>query len=412
MTPARKRWLASRQSDERKREFVAGAVWDLLLFAALACVIFAAQTTRARGATPLDASVIIRGETGRDAFTGSGTAIDSRNGHTLVITCGHLFRGYPGRQVTVSFHDGRTVAGTVLSYTFEPDIALVSADGEAAAVAKIAASTPQISNPTIAVGMFGVKAGVVRSLNRYLGHPNLCVSGVAVQGDSGGGVFNGAGELVGVINSADPPCGETIAASLPVVLGAVASVNIHETGCRWVRDPCGNWVKICDQRPPSWTPPQQPAETPAVFQPPQLPPVAEKPAQPTQPTPNVSVQVNKHESQLTAINQQITNLQQQVGQAKSCDCGPKWTDIETRLNDLKTQIAASQSATATCVTFAEKQQAAIAELKKQLDHDTPVRVYLPDGKLAGDGKVNIFRGESIDFTFNPRALLDSTAGER
>lgn len=361
MTPARKRWLASRQSDERKREFVAGAVWDLLLFAALACVVFAVQTTRARGATPLDASVIIRGETGRDAFTGSGTAIDSRNGHTLVITCGHLFRGYPRRQVTVSFHDGRTVAGTVLSYTFEPDIALVSADGEAAAVAKIAASTPQISNPTIAVGMFGVKAGVVRSLNRYLGHPNLCVSGVAVQGDSGGGVFNGAGELVGVINSADPPCGETIAASLPVVLGAVASVNIHETGCRWVRDPCGNWVKICDQRPPSWTPPQQPAETPAVFQPPQLPPVAEKPAQPTQP------------SQLPPI--QLP--------PKQCDCQTKISQLEAEISSLKTAVAANAKKTDTLFEVSKGQvnvsieQQKIIESLEQTQHNVQVEI----GKL-------------------------------
>lgn len=338
-TPARKRWLASRKRDERKREFVAGAVWDLLLFAALMCLFIVAQTTRARGAAPLDASVIIRGETARDAFTGSGTAIDSRNGHTLIITCGHLFRDYPSRQVTVSFHGGRTVVGTVLSYTLEPDIALVSAEGEATAVAKIAASTPQISNPTIAVGMFGVKAGVVRSLNRYLGHPNLCVSGVAVQGDSGGGVFNAAGELVGVINSADPPCGETIAASLPVVLAAVANINIRETGCRWVRDPCGNWVKICDQRPPSWTPPQQPAETPAIFQPPQLPSVAEKPAQPNQPTPNVSVQVNKHESQLTTINQQLTTLQQQC---KPCECDQCCDRLREEFNAKLETLAANQ----------------------------------------------------------------------
>lgn len=41
-----------------------------------------------------------------------------------------------------------------------------------------------------------------------------------------------------------------------------------------------------------------------------------------------------------------------------------------------------------------------------LDHETPIRVYLPDGRLVGEARTNLFRGGSIDLTFDPRALLD------
>lgn len=33
---------------------------------------------------------------------------------------------------------------------------------------------------------------------------------------------------------------------------------------------------------------------------------------------------------------------------------------------------------------------------------TPIRVYSPEGKLLGKSSANIFKGEPIDFTFNPR----------
>lgn len=369
-------------------------IWLLLV----ACLV-----TPLRAATVLDASVIVRvPETAMQFSVGSGTVIDSTAGHSLILTNGHLFRDTRTDQVIVQFRDGRSVPGKLLRWSNNPDLALVSVAVESVYVAPLATVEPVVREATTLVGRLLWRAGQIASIGRY--GPHWTIGGGSVEGDSGGGVFNAQGELVGVVWGS--AWNETFVIPIAAVRSFVAPTLAKLTGgtCSWRRDPCGNWIQVCDQRPPTWTPTQQPTQPPVAHS---VPPLNQPPAPNT-----LSVQVNKHETQLTTINQQITTLQQQVGHTKPCECGPKWTDIETRLNDLKTQIAASQSATATCVTIAEKQQAAIAELHKQLDHDTPVRVYLPDGKLAGEGKVNIFRGESIDFTFNPRALLDSTAGER
>ena len=109
---------------------------------------------------------------------------------------------------------------------------------------------------------------------------------------------------------------------------------------------------------------------------------------------------------------------------KGCECVEKWASFNAWKGEVNTQLN-SQSSTITninqritAIENTEKPKVPTADevadiVLQKLDHPTPIRVYAPNGKLLGESTTNIFRKDgSIDFTFNPRALLDSTAGER
>lgn len=395
------------------RHLAYAALWDIAWLVIVVGLIAAIVGT-ATAATVLDSSVIVRVQD-HDGGTsgGSGTIIDSRGGHSLVLTCGHVFRDAPTSPVQVTLHDGRSVVGKLLRWAESPDLALVSVPVESTAVAPLLDSV-SLRMPTVTVGLFSLKRGPIRSVNayrsdKYAGGENFTVARATAEGDSGGGVFTEQGELVGVHWGGDGS--EAFVVAAPVVRRFLETIGIRETGCRWTRDACGNWIKICDEQPPSFVPPSQPQILP--------PPVAHGPQQPptvtlptVQPAEN---RVAKVESQITTINQQITNLQATVNAAKPCECGQCCDRLREEFNAKIETLSESQLkiiADIKAIHEAKPDTSKYDELAKQLDHDTPIRVYLPDGKLAGESKTNLFRGESIDFTFNPRALLDATSGEK
>jgi len=62
-----------------------------------------------------------------------------------------------------------------------------------------------------------VRGSRVTALDKFLGPPNIEVSGLPVQGRSGGGLFSEDGLLIGVCNAADPADNEGLYAALAVV---------------------------------------------------------------------------------------------------------------------------------------------------------------------------------------------------
>lgn len=181
---------------------------------AMPSLSLAEAVQRARAAT-----VRLRVHDGRGFGVGTGTIIDRHGDEALVLTCGHLFRETKLQsRIEVDLFVGgqvKTVSGQVIDYDAEDrDIALV--------VIKpgfdIASVT--VANPAIApragqsVFSFGCDHGAdpsrrdtritgVNKYNQNIGSSNIEIAGAPVDGRSGGGLFNAAGQLVGVCNAAD-----------------------------------------------------------------------------------------------------------------------------------------------------------------------------------------------------------------
>jgi thiol-disulfide isomerase/thioredoxin len=173
--------------------------------------------------------LIIEDATGRSF--GTGTVVDTRSGEALVVTCAHLFRETKGKapvkaDLYEAAGDGVRLAGhatgQVLSYDLTRDIALVSLRVDRpVGVATVAPprSTVERGDRMVGIGCSNgqdptVLETRVTSLDRYQGPPNIEASGAPAIGRSGGGLFNGKNELVGVCNNADPEGNEGIYAGL------------------------------------------------------------------------------------------------------------------------------------------------------------------------------------------------------
>jgi hypothetical protein len=163
--------------------------------------------------------------------TGTGTIIDAREGKALVLTCGHLFRSSKGKgAIEISlFTPGpngaellTTVEGTLVDFDLDRDLALVcfAPEGEVsiAPVAPVGVEM-KVGDPATAVGCaHGANpepwATQITAIDRYQGTPNIEAARAPVEGRSGGGLFNAAGQLVGVCNAADPQRDEGLYAAL------------------------------------------------------------------------------------------------------------------------------------------------------------------------------------------------------
>ncbi|MFT5524108.1 MAG: hypothetical protein ACI9HK_002059, partial [Pirellulaceae bacterium] len=72
-----------------------------------------------------------------------------------------------------------------------------------------------------------LERGQITTVNRYLGPPNIEVSGRPEIGRSGGGLFTNDGLLIGVCNCADEADNEGLYASLPIVHWQLAQVGMQ-----------------------------------------------------------------------------------------------------------------------------------------------------------------------------------------
>lgn len=171
--------------------------------------------TKPTSTNPLHACLRIRVKDSQGINFGTGTIIDSREGRTTILTCGHIFRKIDDKPlIEVDIFNGtkhETTVGHVLRYDLERDVGLIwIPTARPLPVAAIAG----LSNATTVgqhVFSIGCSAGDpptklqhrVTCLNRYNGPDNIECTGVPVQGRSGGGLFDTAGRLIGVCIAAD-----------------------------------------------------------------------------------------------------------------------------------------------------------------------------------------------------------------
>ncbi|MFI4875269.1 MAG: trypsin-like peptidase domain-containing protein, partial [Blastopirellula sp. JB062] len=169
---------------------------------------------------------------------GTGTIVHAHQGEALVLTCGHLFRDSRGQgNIEIeSFAPGASgaIAGRLLTYDLDRDVALVTFK-PSVSITAVSLRSPDLP---ISVGETAFSVGCdkgadptvresrINSLNRYQGPDNLQAAGAPIDGRSGGGLFNDAGELIGVCNAADPEYDEGYYAALKTIFALLEEKKI------------------------------------------------------------------------------------------------------------------------------------------------------------------------------------------
>lgn len=191
----------------------------------------------------LEASVKLSVEDADGKSAGTGTIVDAQGGAALVLTCGHIFRTSEGKgPITVTLFSAtpsgaevrETVAGQLMDYDLERDLALVVIRPGTPVVARRIAPPHTAFSPGTPVTTVGCSQGAnptaitshITTVDRYQGAPNVEVAGAPIEGRSGGGLFNSAGQLIGVCFAADPQGNEGLYASLPSIHAKLDSMNL------------------------------------------------------------------------------------------------------------------------------------------------------------------------------------------
>jgi thiol-disulfide isomerase/thioredoxin len=169
---------------------------------------------------------------------GSGTLVDARGGEALILTCGHLFRDSQGKgRIEVDLfgsYPAERIPGELLHFDLEKDLALlrIRVNGPVR-TARIAPPGYRIAKGArvVNVGCNNGEPPTVRyahitALDKFLGPANIEVSGLPVQGRSGGGLFTADGLVIGVCNAAVPTDNEGMYAALDSIHAELDQANL------------------------------------------------------------------------------------------------------------------------------------------------------------------------------------------
>lgn len=166
---------------------------------------------------PMAASVRIRVTDKSGTNYGSGTIIDSREGQSLVLSCGHIFRDIPEDalievDIFLTRERKETFVAKLIRFDNTADLGLISIPTDMLVPSVKVAGASYTLTEKDAVSSIGCGSGLepkveyheVLMLNRYTGTSNLQCTGSPAQGRSGGGLFTKDRQLVGVCWAQDP----------------------------------------------------------------------------------------------------------------------------------------------------------------------------------------------------------------
>ena len=214
------------------------------------------------------ATVRIRVDEENTTAYGTGTVIDVHGDEALVLTCGHLFREMkPHSQLTIDLFAGRSQplnipaqlidfkanAGDVdiglisfrLPFAIEPVPLLPQAESLTVRQPAFSFGCDHGENPTR-------RDTQLKSINRYLGAPNVEIAGAPAVGRSGGGLFDHLGRLIGVCNAADAAGDEGIYAAAGIVYSQIERLGL---------------THLFNENPPTQSAPIQLASSPTTSNP-------------------------------------------------------------------------------------------------------------------------------------------------
>ena len=176
---------------------------------------------------------------GQQIVSGAGSGvIFTADGY--IITNAHVVEG--AQQITVKLNDGTTYNATLIGSDSQSDIAVIKIDASGLTPAILGDSdTIAIGETAIAVGNpsnLGVTStdGIISALNRSVtvegNTMNLIQTSAAISpGNSGGGLFNSKGELIGIVNAknADENA-EGLGFAIPINTAKAVAQDLIENG--------------------------------------------------------------------------------------------------------------------------------------------------------------------------------------
>jgi S1-C subfamily serine protease len=158
---------------------------------------------------------IVSGAQGSGQATGSGIVLDTKGD---ILTNAHVISG--GRQLQVTFSDGRTVSATVVGSSAAADLAVIKVSVAASSLYPVTlgnSSSVQVGDTVYAIGSpFGLSGtlteGIVSNVNQSgagQGGSNLTgliqTDAAINPGNSGGPLVNAQGQVIGINNSIISP---------------------------------------------------------------------------------------------------------------------------------------------------------------------------------------------------------------
>lgn len=178
-----------------------------------------------------------------ESGAGSGVILCSDDTYTYIVTNNHVVEGYSTIKVFTTEQDCEGYTATVMGTDWQSDIAVVRIEKTGLKAAEVGKSSELVVGQEVAaignpLGVLGgtITDGIIGCLAR-----RITVEGVTMTlvqhsagvspGNSGGGLFNLSGQLIGIVNAKSSGNGvESIGYAIPVDLALDRAVQIIRQG--------------------------------------------------------------------------------------------------------------------------------------------------------------------------------------
>lgn len=190
-----------------------------------------------------DSVVVINASSISGAGSGSGVMIAESEKYTYIITCHHVIEGATNFEVILS--DNSSYEGILIGGDSQTDIAVIAIEKTGLSLATfiddshnvgLASTVIAIGNPLGTLGG-SVTVGVVSSTNRLIEmsdgtSKDLIQTDAAINsGNSGGGLFNINGQLIGIVNAKYSATGvEGLGFAIPANTAKSIAIGLMEKG--------------------------------------------------------------------------------------------------------------------------------------------------------------------------------------
>ena len=190
-----------------------------------------------------DSVVVINASSISGAGSGSGVMIAESEKYTYIITCHHVIEGATNFEVILS--DNSSYEGILIGGDSQTDIAVIAIEKTGLTLATfiddshnvgLASTVIAIGNPLGTLGG-SVTVGVVSSTNRLIEmsdgtSKDLIQTDAAINsGNSGGGLFNINGQLIGIVNAKYSATGvEGLGFAIPANTAKSIALGLMEKG--------------------------------------------------------------------------------------------------------------------------------------------------------------------------------------